>query len=121
MGDTDDNKADVRSTGSSSRVEHSRALGAAAACAWARPSLEQPFCYVVDVAGGSIVTACRGRWSFRGFTAWSDDPPLAQRCARCELDRCPATRVRGTYTFDVAADPDALDAAGGELELGGEA
>ncbi len=54
---------------------------------WARPRYQHPlpYCRVVAVSGGSVVTRCRGRWPEGDTESVVVSPAVEQRCGCCRL------------------------------------
>jgi hypothetical protein len=54
---------------------------------WARPEFATrvPMCLVVRVSGGSVVTACRGRWTVHTTAEVADAPADKERCGCCRI------------------------------------
>jgi hypothetical protein len=53
-----------------------------AAIQWARPVLSVPFCAVLRIKDGSVLTYCCGRWSTRDTVETTEAPD--RRCGGCE-------------------------------------
>ena len=50
---------------------------------WSRPAASEPWCLVDSMLGGSVRTACNGRWSDKD-AEYCDVPHVSERCGGCQ-------------------------------------
>ena len=50
---------------------------------WARALATVPFCYVIEISGGSVITACRGRWATSDTFSTIQYPEESDCCGYC--------------------------------------